>query len=109
VTTKTEDGFTRDSTLVGPAGQTVTRWATVVNDKEAGTRTREAVTTLPDGRTRSLSDVTTRTGDGYSRDTTIVNPNGGTVQRDVVATRDSETKTWSRDVSVERTPPPSGN
>lgn len=105
VTTKTENGYTRDSTFTNPQGKTTTREAEVVRDREAGTRTRDVTTTLPDGRTRTLNDVTQRTENGYTRDTTITNPNGGTVQRDVTATYDPATKTWTKDVSVDRTPP----
>lgn len=106
VARKTENGYTRDSTFTNPAGRTVTRNAAVVNDKDAGTRTREATTTLPDGRTRSLSDVVQKTESGYARDTTIVNPNGATLQRDVTATYDAATKSWTKDVAVDRTPAP---
>ena len=38
------------------AGKTITRDASVVNDKDAGTRTREATTTLPDARTTLPND-----------------------------------------------------
>jgi hypothetical protein len=105
VTTRTDSGYTRDSTFTGPNGQTATRSANVVSDREAGTRTREAVTTLPDGRARSMTDSTARTADGYTRQTSITNPNGGTAQRDVQASYDPEAKTWSRAVSVDRNPP----
>jgi hypothetical protein len=103
---RTENGYTRRDTWQGENGGTASRTATVANDREAGVRTREAVTTLPDGRTRSVTDVTTRTADGYTRQTSVTNPNGGTVQRDVQASFDPEAKTWSRDVSVDRNLPP---
>lgn len=106
VTTKTDSGYTRDSTFVGPNGQTTMRNAEVVNDREAGTRSRTATTTLPDGRTRTLDDQLTRTENGYTRDTTITNPQGSTLQRDVVATRDAETGKLVKDVNVDRTPAP---
>ena len=106
VTTKTDDGYTRSSAITNAAGKTVTRDASVVNDREAGTRTRESTTTLPDGRTRSMDDVVTRTDGGYTRETTVANPNGSTLQRDVTATRDASSGTWTRDVNVDRTPAP---
>lgn len=105
VTTKTENGYTRQSTFTNPQGKTITREAEVVRDAATGTRTRDVTTTLPDGRTRTISDITQKTDTGYTRDTTITNPNGGTVQRDVTATWDPVTKTWTKDVSVDRTPP----
>lgn len=106
LTTRTDNGYTRESTFTGPAGQTTTRDATVVHDREAGTRTRDVTTTLPDGRTRTLNDQLQKTDTGYTRDTTVTNPNGGTVQRDVTATWDPATRTWTKDVSVDRTPAP---
>ena len=106
VATRTNSGYTRDSAFTGPNGQTATRSASVVNDREAGTRSREAVTTLPDGRTRGMTDVATRTDDGSTRETSVTHPNGSTMQRDVRASYDPETRTWSRDISVDRQPPP---
>jgi hypothetical protein len=103
---RTENGHVRRDTWTGAGGRSATRDATVVRDREAGTRTREATTTLPGGRTRSTSDVTTRTDDGYVRETTLVKPNGATLERDVVATRDAETGRWTKDVAVDRTPAP---
>jgi hypothetical protein len=103
---RTENGHTRSDTWTNAQGKTVTRDAEVVRDKEAGTRTRDVVTTLPDGRTRTVNDVTQRTENGFTRDTTITNPNGSTLQRDVTVTVDKETKTVTKDVSVDRTPPP---
>jgi hypothetical protein len=103
---RTDNGHVRNDTWTNANGKSATRTATVVNDKEAGTRTRDVVMTLPDGRTRTMNDVTTRTGNGYTRDTSITNPNGSTLQRDVSATWDPATKTWTRDVNVDRTPAP---
>jgi hypothetical protein len=104
--TRTDSGHVRKDTWTGANGRTATRDATVVNDRETRTRTRDVTTTLPDGRTRSMNDVVTRTDSGYGRDTTITNPNGSTLQRDVSAVRDASTGTWTRDVSVDRTPAP---
>ncbi len=103
---RTETGHTRSDTWTGADGRTASRNAVVVNDREAGVRTRNAVTTLPDGRTRTVNDVRTKTDDGYTRSTTVVNPNGGTMQRDVTATFDADTKTMTKTVTVDRTPAP---
>lgn len=103
---RTDNGHVRNDTWTNASGKSATRAATVVNDKEAGTRTRDVVMTLPDGRTRTMNDVTTRTGNGYTRDTSITNPNGSTLQRDVDASWDPATQTWTRDVNVDRTPAP---
>ncbi|MFO0451110.1 MAG: hypothetical protein ACK52I_21045 [Pseudomonadota bacterium] len=103
---RTTNGHVRKDTWTGTDGRNASREAVVVKDRDAGTRTREATTTLPDGRTRSVSDVVTRTENGYTRDTTIVKPNGATLSRDVVATRDAETGKFTKDVTVDRTPAP---
>jgi hypothetical protein len=108
VTQRTSDGYTRDSTFTGPNGKTATRDATVVRDKDAGTVSRDVVETGPNGKTRTIDDNVQRTDDGYTRETVRTNPNGSTLTRDVTATYDKDTKTLSKDVSVDReraTPP----
>jgi hypothetical protein len=110
VTTKTSDGYTRDSTFTGPNGKTATRDATVVRDKDAGTVSRDVVETGPNGKTRTIDYNRQRTDDGYTRETVRTNPNGSTLTRDVTATYDKDSKTFSKDVSVdrERATPPEG-
>ncbi len=105
VTRRTENGYTRDSVLTGPDGRQATRSAVVVNDKEAGTRTRSVIAQGPEGRQRTVEDQLQRTENGYTRSTTATNPNGAVVTRDVEASYDPETKTWSKEVTRERTPP----
>jgi len=107
VTQRTADGFGRDSTVTLPDGRVVRRDADVARDREAGTRTREVTTTGPEGRTRSVSDVTQRTDDGYTRNTVVSNPNGSTVTRDVAAAYDAESEAWRKEVTVERESSPS--
>jgi hypothetical protein len=102
VTQRTADGFARASAVTLPDGRVVRRDADVVRDGEAGTRSREVTTTGPEGRTRSVSDVTQRTDDGYTRNTAVSNPSGSTVTRDVAAAYDTESGTWRREVIVER-------
>ena len=108
VTQRTPDGYTRDSTFTGPNGKTATRDATVVRDKDAGTMSRDVVETGPNGKTRTIEDNLQRTDDGYTRETVRTNPNGSTLTRDVTATYDKDTNTFSKDVSVyrERPTPP---
>ncbi|HVS24013.1 MAG TPA: hypothetical protein VMU03_09850 [Gammaproteobacteria bacterium] len=99
---------TRDVEWQGPNGKTASRDATVVRDKDAGTVSRDVVETGPNGKTRTISDDRQRTDDGYTRETVRTNPNGSTLTRDVTATYDKDTKTFSKDVSVDReraTPP----
>jgi len=102
VTQKTADGYTRSSVATNRKGQTATREAEVVRDKEAGTRTREVTTTGFNGKTRTVDDVTQKTDDGYTRNTTVTHANGATSTRDVTATYDPVTKTWVKDVTVDR-------
>jgi hypothetical protein len=105
---KTENGHTREDTWTNSHGKTATRDATVVRDKDAGTVSRDVVETGPNGKTRTVSDDRQRTDDGYTRETVRTNPNGSTLTRDVTATYDKDTKTFSKDVSVDReraTPP----
>jgi len=54
------------------------RDATVVNDKETGTRTKDVTITGKDGETRTADTVTQRTDTGYTRDTTYTDKNGNT-------------------------------
>jgi hypothetical protein len=72
---RTANGHTRSDTWTNAEGSTASRNATVVNDKEAGTRTRDVQ----------------RQG-----------PQGQTATRNATATYDPDTKTWTRDVSVNR-------
>jgi hypothetical protein len=107
VTQRTADGFARDSIVTAPDGRVVRRDADVARDREAGTRTREVSTTGSEGQTRSVSDVTQRTDDGYTRSTVVSNPSGSTMTRDVAAAYDTESETWRREVIVEREGSPS--
>jgi hypothetical protein len=107
VTQRTADGFARDSTVTLPDARVVRRDADVVRDRAAGTRTREVTTIGPEGRTRSVDDVTQRTDDGYTRSTAVSNPSGSTVTRDVAAAYGTENETWRREVTLEREGSPS--
>ncbi len=84
---RTENGHTRNDTWTGANG----------------TATRSAG---PQGQQAQRTDVTQRTDTGYTRNTVATGPKGGTATRDVVATRDAESGTWTKDVTVDRTPPP---
>jgi hypothetical protein len=105
---RTENGHTRTDAWTGERG-TTTRQAEVVNDRANQTRTRNVQWTGPQGQQRTRTDVTQRTESGYTRQSTSTGPQGGATSRNVVATRDAANGTWTRDVTVEHTPPPSGN
>ena len=94
-------GHTRQDTWTKDNGKTASRDVAVVNDKEAGTRTRDATWTGPNGGTGTASTVTQKTDTGYTRNTTATNAQGQTATRSAVVTRDAETGT--RSVSADRT------
>lgn len=83
-TTRTENGRTTQATVTNANGQTATRETSVVNDKEAGVRTRESQYTTFDGRSGGSTTVTTRTDSGFTRETSGTLPNGNTFERSVV-------------------------
>ncbi len=105
-TQRTATGYERHTTWAGQNGKTATRDAVVTRDREAGTRTRNITSTGPNGNTRTVNDVTTRTDTGYNRETLVTNPNGSTLTRDVTSSYDPATQTRTKEVTVDRTPPP---
>jgi hypothetical protein len=78
---RTDNGHLRTDTWTGAQG-TATRQERVVNDRANLTHTKEVDWT---------------------------GPKGGTKSRDTLATWDPATKTWTRDVTVDRTPPPASD
>jgi hypothetical protein len=105
---RTDNGYTRSDRWTGERG-TTTRQATVVNDRTTQTRSRNVEWTGPQGQQATRTDLTQRTDSGYTRQSTATGPKGGSSTRDVIATRDATTGTWTKDVMVDRTPPPSGD
>jgi hypothetical protein len=101
-TRRTDTGHSSHTTWQGENGKTATRDAVVVNDREAGTRTRDVTHTSPEGKTRTVSDVTQRTDAGYTRDTTVTGPDGKTGTRSVVVNCDKAAGNCTRDVQVDR-------
>lgn len=82
-TQRTENGWTSSRTLTNAAGETASRNTAVTVDKDAGTRTRESEWTTFDGRNASSTTVTTRTENGFTRETTGTGPNGQSFERSV--------------------------
>jgi hypothetical protein len=72
---RTASGHTRSDTWTSADGRIASRNATVVNDKAAGTRTRDVQRQGPEGQTTT---------------------------RNTTAVYDANTKTWTKDVSVNR-------
>lgn len=88
-----------------PNGRTATRAATVSRDGEADTRSRSVVATGPNGGIRTVNDQLERTDSGFARNTELTRANGATVTRGVDATYDSDAKTVTKNVTVERERP----
>ena len=95
---RTESGHVRSDRWEGANGQTASRNVEVTRDPAAGTRTRESDWTRPNGDSGHASTVTTRTDDGYTRNTTVTNAQGQTATRDVVVSRDAAAGTSTRSV-----------
>ena len=101
---RTDNGHTRTDTWTGADGRSARRDATVTNDREAGTRTRNVDYTTADGREGSKSDVVQRTDDGYTRDTTRTLPNGTTQTRNVDVSCDKDAAKCVKQVEVGKQP-----
>ena len=104
VRTKTDDGFTRSTTVTNAQGETATRDLSVTRDKDAGTVTREANYSTFDGRKGSMTDVIQRTDDGYSRDTSRTTPNGTTHTRAVDVSCDKDAGKCVKQVETGKEP-----
>jgi hypothetical protein len=96
---RTETGRTINTTITNANGETATRSVEITNDREAGVRTREAELTTFDGRTGSLTSVTTRTDNGVRTETTGTLPNGELVNRVVERSCDKATKSCTKTVT----------
>jgi hypothetical protein len=96
---RTDNGHTSHTTWTGSNGKTATRNATVVNDKDAQTRTRDVAYTGPDGKQASVHDVTQKTDSGYTRNSTFTNAQGESATRNAVVTNDKDNGIWTRDVT----------
>jgi len=105
VTMKTDDGFTRDTTVTNAKGETATRNVDVSRDREARTSTRSADYTGFDGRSATVDSTRTRTENGMTIDRNVVTPNGATISHDVVKTCDKTAGGCTTTVTHATTPP----
>ncbi|MCU0760166.1 MAG: hypothetical protein MUF07_13345 [Steroidobacteraceae bacterium] len=106
VTRRTDDGFTRNTTVTNAEGQVATRDVAVSRDREAGTATRSVDYSGFDGRSASVDATRTRTADGMTIDRTVVTPGGRTLEQDVVKSCDRAAGKCTTTVTRENTPPP---
>jgi len=105
VTTKTDDGYSRDTTVTNARGETATRNVDVSRDKDAGTSTRSVDRTGFDGRSSSVDSTRTRTENGFTIERNVVTPNGTTISHDVVKTCDKAAGGCTTTVTHDTTPP----
>jgi hypothetical protein len=101
-TQRTDTGYVRNTTLTRPDGATATQQRTVVNDREAGTRSIDVTRTGFDGKTRSMSQDTQRTDNGWTSSRTLTNAAGDTATRNtsVVIDKDAGTRTRESDLTT---------
>jgi hypothetical protein len=78
-----------------PQNRTVTR--TVVNDRDAGTRSVDVTRTGVDGKTRSMSLDVQRTEDGHTASRTLTNAQGETATRNTSVSNDREAGVRTRE------------
>jgi hypothetical protein len=97
---RTENGRQSHGTVANRNGKEASRNVAVQRDAESGTRTRGVTETGFGGKSRSASTVSERTENGVTRSQTATRPNGREVSRDVAATRDPATGTFTKDVTV---------
>ncbi len=91
---RTDNGWTSNSSWTHRDGGTGNSQTIVVRDAEAGTRSRDTVTTLPNGETRTVNSSGTRTDNGFINNTTINGPQGTTTrQTEMVRTDDGRVVT----------------
>ncbi len=105
VAQRTDNGHTNDRTVTRADSSTTSRSATIANDRETGTRTKDVVYTGPNGGQATNNVITQRTENGYTRSSTATGPNGGQATRDVTASFDPATGTWTKDVAANRGAP----
>lgn len=97
---RTDNGHTSHTEWTDRDGRTATRDATVTRDPEAGTRTRDVTYTGRNGGVTTVDDVTQRTDNGYTRNTTVTGPNGATGTRHVTVACDKAAGGCTKDVQV---------
>lgn len=98
----TDTGFTRNTVITKPTGETASRTLTQVNDKDTGVRIREVSGTHFNGDSYSGQRVSQKTEDGFTRDSTLTNNQGKTASRHVDAVVDKEAGTVTKNISVTR-------
>lgn len=89
-TRRIDNGYVRNSTITNGQGQTATQERTVVNDRDAGTRSVDVTRTGFDGQTRSMSLDVQRTDDGHTASRTLTNAAGQTATRNTSVSNDRE-------------------
>jgi hypothetical protein len=98
--TPTENGFIRNTTLTNAEGKTASRNATVVIDKEAGTRTRTMTGTNFKGEVISGQSLAHKTENGFTNEGQFTGADGKVTTRSVNAVVDKTAGTVTKNISV---------
>jgi len=98
-TTRSGDGYTRNSTFTGPQGNSATRSAQGSWNASTNSWTRSVNATGNGGQTAGSTVTTTRTETGYNRNATVTGPQGNTVTRSASGHWDPATSTWTKSVT----------
>ena len=98
-TEKTDEGYTRNSAVIGPEGESVQRSGKGTWDPETKTWKREAVQVGPDGEAVYNEAEVKKSGEGYKRNSTVYDAEGTAATRSATGAWDPETKTWKKGVT----------
>jgi hypothetical protein len=98
-TQRTANGHTSYTVRTDAQGRTATRDATVVNDKDSGTSTKDVTFTGKDGQMRTADTTTQKTADGHTSSTTLTDAQGRTSTREATVVNDKGAGTRDRDVT----------
>lgn len=97
---KTDNGFTRTLNKTDDQGARATRRTDVVNNKEAGTRTRSVSGTTFEGKSYAGQSTAQKTDTGYSAQGQLTTSDGKVIDRTVNAQVDKAANTVTKDISV---------
>ncbi len=97
---KTDNGFTHTINKTDDQGAKATRRTDVVDEKEAGTRTRNLSGTTFEGKSYTGQSVAQKTDAGYSAQGQLTTSDGKVIDRSVNAQVDKAANTVTKDISV---------
>ncbi|MFO1426632.1 MAG: hypothetical protein U1F11_06585 [Steroidobacteraceae bacterium] len=107
-TQRTDNGFTRSTTVTNGKGETATRDVAVTHERGSGLTTRSVDYTTFDGRSGSVDTTRTRTDTGFRSETTGTRPDGSSFSRSVVKDCDRDARRCTTTVTHDGTPVSNG-